>query len=193
MTSSSREAEIAELCARYGLPARRQFALPVSCATYDWWVQARPERREEVVLFIQRRNGNFILHSKCFYPEGAFRVPSGGVKENELLIDAVHRETFEETGLQVSVERFLAIVEFQFCREGNVRILTSYLFLLHELAGELRANDTQERISAFAEMPLRDLTGVAQRLECLSPDWCDWGRYRAFAHRLACEVLAPAG
>ena len=33
------------------------------------------------------------------------------------------------------------------------------------------------------------LNEVAEKLETLPPDWLDWGRYRATAHRLIVELL----
>lgn len=185
----SREAEIAELSKLYGEPVHRQYVLGVSRETYEWWSKAERKREGEVVLFIRRINGKLILHSKDFYPAGTLRVPSGGIKKGESLLNAARREAFEETGLPVAVERFLAIVEFEFRFQALSLPFPSYLFLLRELGGELKAKDTDERISAFVEVPLSELVAVAQRLENMPPAWRDWGRYRAFPHRLAAAII----
>jgi len=188
-----RKAEIAGLSELYGEPVHRQYVLGVSQETYEWWSKAGRKREGEVVLFIRRINGKLILHSKDFYPAGTLRVPSGGIKEGEPLLDAARREALEETGLQVAAERFLAIVEFEFRFQALSLPFLSYLFLLREQGGELKAKDTEERISAFVEVPPSELVAVAQRLENMPPAWRDWGRYRAFPHRLAAELLQDLG
>ena len=193
LVSSDREAEIVQLSTVHGQPVRQRCVLDVSQATYNWWSAVQPRRQHgEVVLFIRRHNGNLILHSKDFYPVGTLRVPSGGIKEDEPLLDAAHREALEETGLQVAVERFLAVVEFEFrCQKFSISF-PSYLFLLRELGGELKAMDADEHIVAFAEVAPDNLTSVAQCLENVPQDWCDWGQFRAFPHRLAAELLAKS-
>ena len=120
-------------------------------------------------------------------------MPSGGIKEDESLLDAVHREAFEETGLQVAIERFLAVVEFEFCCQGLAIPFPSYLFLLREMGGELKAIDADEHIVALSEVTPTDLLSVAQHLENVPPNWHDWGRFRAIPHRLAAELLQGIG
>jgi NAD+ diphosphatase len=188
---SDREQELADIGRRYGTPTRRHFLLEVSPAGLDWWVRASHKRYGEVVLFIRRPNGNLLLHTKDFYPAGALRVPSGTVKENEPLLVAVQRESFEETGLELAIERFLAVVEFEFRLQQNSIPFSSYLFLLRETGGELGAIDVSERISGFAEVPPSGLLEVAEHLEKMPPERQDWGRFRAYPHRLAAELLDP--
>jgi len=65
--------------------------------------------------------------------------------------------------------------------------------LLRELGGELRVMDADERIATFAEVTAADLPLVAQRLENVPAHWRDWGRFRAFPHRLAAELLQTRG
>jgi NAD+ diphosphatase len=185
-----REAEIAQLSAQYGTPRRERCALDVSQGTHEWWSSDKVRRRDgEVVLFIQRRNGNLILHTKDFYPDGVLRVPSGGIKGGEAVVAAVHREALEETGLQVAIARFLALVEFEFHWRGQVTRYPSYSFLLRELAGDLGSLDPQERISALTEVPFSELPAVARDLENVPPSWRDWGQFRAIPHRLVAELM----
>ena len=141
------------------------------------------------MLFLRRASGNVLLHTKDHYPKGAFRVPSGGVRNQESLLDAVHRETFEETGLQVAVERFLAVVLFDFRWHESTIPLSSYLFLLRERGGQLEVQDSHEHITAFREVALSGLKSVAYHLENLPPARRDWGLFRAIPHRLAAELL----
>lgn len=186
----NRQTELETLAAAYGTPVRRSVALDVGENNLSWWSTIKARRRDgEVVLFIRRPSGNLILHSKDFYPAGVFRVPSGGIKRGEPVLDAVCREVREETGLEVAVEQFLAFVEFEFHHAGDVVLYPSYAFLLRESAGELRVMDLQERISAFREAPFTALAAVARDLERVPPDWQTWGEFRALPHRLVAELL----
>ena len=193
MPQTEHEAEIRLLGEQFGLPVRRHCVLHVDRATYEWWTEIKPRRRGEVVLLIRRRNGNFILHTKDFYPEGTERVPSGGIKKEESLLDAAYREAGEETGLQVVVERLLAVIHYEFHFGKQVIDFPSHLFLLREVGGDLKANDVDERICGFGEVPVEELNSVAERLEQLSPEWRDWGCFRSYPHRLAAELLCESG
>ena len=191
MTAVDREAEISELSALFGIPLRQRCALDVSQASHAWWSTEKARRRDgEVVLFILRRNDKLILHTKDFYPGGVMRVPSGGIKQGEAVLAAVHREVLEETGLQVSIERFLTLVEFEFHGPGQVIYYPSYSFLLHEVTGDLQSLDADERIVAFSEVSPSQLEVIAERLENVPPNWQDWGKFRAIPHRLAAELLS---
>ncbi|UCC77199.1 MAG: NUDIX hydrolase [Anaerolineales bacterium] len=191
--TSNREAEIAELSALYGAPAHRQCVLKVDPGTLEWWTSIQPRRRGEVVLFIYRTNGHLILHTKDFYPAGTLRVPSGGIKKQEALADAAQREAREETGLEVAIERFLAVIDFEFQHQDRSLHFHSYLFQLREMGGELKVKDERERISAFVEILPSELTSVAESLENMPPAWRDWGRFRALPHRVAAELLPGFG
>lgn len=194
LNEAEREAEIAQLGAQFGMPIRRHYALDVGQATHEWWSAEKARRRDgEVVLFILRGNGNVVLHTKDFYPPGAFRVPSGGIRRDEPLLNAVQREAWEETGLQVVIERFLAVLGFEFRFQGQVIPYPSYLFLLREVGGELKTMDAEERITGFAEAPLLELLSIAERLENVPPSWHDWGLFRAIPHRVAAELLGVGG
>ena len=190
MDAIDREAEIAQLSAQYGAPLRQCCALDMSRANDAWWSTGKARRRDgEVALFIRRRNGNLILHTKDFYPDGVLRVPTGGIKPGEAVIAAVHRETMEETGLQVAVERFLALVEFEFHCQGQVIPYPSYGFLLREITGDLKALDPDERITAFGEVSFSELPAVATALENVPATWQDWGQFRAIPHRLVAGLM----
>src|SRR5215207_10727066 len=109
MLAPAVETEIAALSARYGRPRR------VS-AELDGW-QFSPltmeDRYGEVCMVVRRPNGRLITAKKTFYPTGAFRLLTGGVDHGEPIAEALLREVAEETGLDVVVRRFLAVIEYQ--------------------------------------------------------------------------------
>jgi len=184
------EKEVAELARRYGPLERRHYTLEIGERTFaDWREVMCNNRRGEVGLFILRPSGNVILHAKEFYPEGTYRVPTGGIERGEDVVTAVHREAREETGLTVAIERCLGVLEYEFRYRGETLPFVSYVFLLRENGGQLCPQDEGERITSFQEVPPTELEVVARNLRAIEADWYDWGHYRAIAHSFVAEVL----
>src|SRR5215207_850949 len=109
MLAPATETEIADLAARYGSPRRVTAALDGG----QFSPLTMEDRYGEVCMVVRRPNGRLITAKKTFYPAGAFRLLSGGVGHGELIAAALLREVAEETGLDVVVRRFLAVIEYQ--------------------------------------------------------------------------------
>ena len=184
------EKEVAELARQYGPLERRHYVLEMGERTFAYWREVCNDRRGEVALFILRPSGNVILHTKEFYPEGIYRVPTGGIEWGEDVVTAVHREAREETGLTVAIERCLGVLEYEFRYRGETLPFVSYVFLLRENSGELCPQDKDERITSLREVPLTELEAVARNLRALEADWRDWGHYRAIAHSFVADCLS---
>jgi 8-oxo-dGTP pyrophosphatase MutT (NUDIX family) len=176
--------------AEYGAPVARTVQYDVTYDTFLYWELVRRKRTAEVVLLLRRPNGRYVVHTKAFYPQGTYRLLSGGVKPGEALVPAVRREALEETGLEVRIERFLGQIEHQFRHKGRCLPFTSYLFVVSDDGGEIASNDPGEEITDYREVALEELLTVADELESLPEDWIDWGRFRAVPHRLAVELLS---
>lgn len=185
--------EIEALVRRFGEPRRQNHTIQVSQNAYDHWMQkvyAGPAScRGEVIMVIVRPNGKVLLHTKDFYPAAVYRLPSGRVLWEEQIEEALHNEVAEETGLDVRVERFLGVIEYEFCCQGKSIPFVSYVFQLQELGGQLCCRDHQERIIGFRDATIGELSPVAKQLEDLVPQWQDWGHFRAIAHRFVKEML----
>lgn len=184
------EKEVAELARQYGPLEQRRYVLEIGERGFAFWQEKRSNSRGEVALFILRPNGNLILHTKESYPDGIYRVPTGGIERGEDVVTAVHREAREETGLTVTINRCLGILEYEFRYREEMLPFVSYVFLLRENDGQLHPQDEGERITAFWEVPLTELDAVAQNLQDIEADWRDWGHYRAIAHSFVAEVLS---
>ena len=183
------EKEVTELARRYGPLERRHYVLEVGERAFTHWREERGDSRGEVALFILHPSGTVILHTKEFYPEGIYRVPTGGIEQGEDVVTAVHREAREETGLTVTIERCLGVLEYEFRYQGETLPFVSYVFLLRENGGQLCPQDEGERITSLREVPLTELEAVARNLRAIEADWRDWGHYRSIAHSFAAEVL----
>lgn len=232
--------ELVELGQRYGQPLVRTVDLPLE----GYWdprsgslsgeaaadeapdaqgAAPKPERLSEVCMVVRRPNGRLITGTKAFYPHRVFRLLTGGVEAGEGVLDALLRETLEETGLETEVRRFLAAVAYRFpapsarAAAGTsaakttaelhpVRFCT-FAFLLDEAGGVLGALDEAERLDEYREIEPADLAQMAAGLETLDPTgsqpdpvtdmeagaWRDWGRFRGVIHRLVWEALQRPG
>lgn len=187
-------AELAGLAERYGTP--RLVSALIGAAFYD--PIKRPDRIGEVCMVIRRPGGKILLSTKDFYPRGAYRLPTGGIAHGEAVLDALLRETHEETGLEVEIRRFLAWIDYEGPVVGGDEKISfhTFAFLLDEVGGTLGALDPNERILDYREMAVADLPAVAEHLEGLAGlgteivgDWGDWGRFRAVVHRAVYDAL----
>ena len=180
--------EIEELARRYGPIERRSFSLERGGERCEYWRRALAQRRGEVI-FLVKRPGGLILHTKDIYPPGVYRLPSGGVSWGESVLSALHREVREEMGLEIEVECFLGLLEYEFhCQEETLPFV-SYVFLVRGGEGELIPQDEEECILSFRQVSVAELAAVADSLRAVEEDWRDWGEFRAIAHDFVVETM----
>lgn len=142
--------------------------------------------REEVVLVIPGRKG-ILLISKDYYPFGTYRLPTGKIKPDEGIEEAVIREGKEEVGIPPRISTFLGILKLGFSIPPSSSI--SYFFLLEPISGSPKPLDPEERISDFIEVPLERLPKVAEKLRALEGSWHEWGLFRAMEIEFALSAL----
>jgi len=160
----------------------------------------RTDRYGEVCMVVRRPNGRLLTMTKTFYPRGVSRLPTGGINHGEPILAALLRETFEETGLQVEVRRFLAAVAYRTGGAGASPVFYTFVFLLDEVGGTLGTLDPGERVEAFFEVEPDSLPELAAKLERVESVysseiegyWGNWGRFRAVIHRITWEALGQA-
>jgi NAD+ diphosphatase len=185
------ETEIGDLAVRYGQPHR--VAVELTGAPFSPLILE--DRHGEVCMVVRRPSGKLITAIKTFYPAGAFRLLTGGVGHGEPIAAALLREVAEETGLDVVVRRFLAVIEYRLRGgwelgdrgQGGSDVVLSpishlpspishsfatFAFLLDETGGTLQAQDAGERIGSFRELAIADLPALAETLEN-APDTYD--------------------
>jgi 8-oxo-dGTP pyrophosphatase MutT (NUDIX family) len=186
------EGEVAQLLADYGPGQRREAILDISTATFDDWrdkIGNPSTRRGEGVLCIQRPDGKILLHTKRFYPLGIYRLPTGGVNPGETVLAGAARETKEETGLEISVERFLGTVEYEFRNRQRRFFYVSYVFVLRSDNSPPQVHDPNEAITDFRYVPPAEIPNIAAQLREISGHWGDWGRFRALPHEVVADGL----
>ena len=187
--------ELTQLAQRYGQPIVQTVNLGAN--TYFDPLN-KSDRYGEVCMVIRRKNGRLLTAIKTFYPRGAYRLLTGGINYGEPVLDALLRETHEETGLEVEVKCFLAAVAYQLNNSEETPIFYTFAFLLDEVGGTLGVLDEDERVESFREIEPSELPGMAdflahlghQQSEEINGDLNDWGRFRAVIHRLVWEALS---
>jgi len=174
---------VARLAHRYGEPRSLVCALP----SVDF--PPLSERKHgEVCMAILRRGGGFLLQTKRSYPNAVMRLPSGGIKPGEDIEHALVREIWEETNLDVTIERFVAVLRYR--DESRPTAFRTFLFLVREVNGTLRNNDPHEHITEWREATPAQLPYYAEELRRLQPSWRNWGLFRAAALEALSDHLA---
>ena len=187
--------EIERLARRFGDPLVIESAIPDH---FDDPIR-KPDRYGEVCMVVRRPSGAVLLAIKTFYPRGAYRLPTGGIHRGEAILDALLRETHEETGLRTEVRRFLSRIAYHSLEAPtSTPLFHSFAFLLDEIGGTLGPLDASEQIEDWREVAIADLPRVADYLDGLRTqgtqdiggDWRAWGKFRAVVHRAVHQALA---
>jgi len=180
------------------LPLVRAVTLPTS-KNFD--PLSKKDRYGEVCMVVRRKNGRLLTMTKAYYPQNAYRLPTGGINNGEGVLHALLRETQEETGLDVVVTRFLVGVSYSLKNTPEQPIFYTFAFLLDEQDGTLGAIDESEQVEDFREVTPDELPLLAQQLAHLNAgfakklvgQWNEWGEFRAVIHQLVYEALQPDG
>ncbi|BAM01605.1 MULTISPECIES: NUDIX hydrolase [Caldilinea] len=164
---------------------------------------ASNSRRAEICYIMHRGDPmqGVLLHSKVFYPEGMYRLPTGGVHSGERILETLVREIFEETGLRVGdgnsqahIERCLGVLayELRHATLGTISFATYHFLVRMPSHAEIMPQDPEESIRGWQWRPATELHLIADRLAMVhqvSQEWADWGRYRALSHRFVARHL----
>ncbi len=184
---TNKQEETKQLTDRYGQPEIINAALPTGL--FD--PMSIPDRDSEIVAAILRPTGKLILITKPFYPTDTYRLPSGGVEIGESIESALHREIYEETGLQVEILHFVAIIHYS--AETTQHTFTSHVFLVKEIGGELVCHDVEEQISGFREIAPIELKNIIAHLQSIRGDFEEWAQFRAVAHEAVLKAFYKEG
>jgi 8-oxo-dGTP pyrophosphatase MutT (NUDIX family) len=157
----------------------------------------KSDRYGEVCMVVHRPNGHLLTMKKVFYPPEGYRLLTGGIKHGEAIYDALLRETYEETGLEVKVQRFLVAASYQVPEVSATPVFYTFAFLLDETGGTFGVIDESEQVEGFREIEVNQLLEIEKSLASLKGQysekiggyWGDWGQFRAAIHRLVWEAL----
>ena len=153
---------ILDVESRFGRPAEIDFNYEMSEREFEM-VRASQKhgRAHDVTLFIIDK-GKIIVIKKPMYPAGAYRPPSGGVAPGEPFIDGALREAYEETGLVISLERYILRAGVKFSHGDRMIDWTSHVFAAVPTGGKLEPIDTHEIVEALS-VDVQELMGSIRR------------------------------
>jgi 8-oxo-dGTP pyrophosphatase MutT (NUDIX family) len=78
-------------------------------------------RSHDFTFFISDEDNKIAVIRKHQHPAGFYRAPSGGAEPDEDLVAAIRREALEETGLSITIVRYLLRLKVAFrCNGINV-------------------------------------------------------------------------
>lgn len=104
---------------RFGAPRDLSLSFAVDSHELDLVSGSlRKLRTHDVTFFIRQADGIVVIR-KPMFPPGAYRAPSGGVGAGESAEEGIRREAWEETGLDVQVERYVLRIEATFRGLGS--------------------------------------------------------------------------
>jgi ADP-ribose pyrophosphatase YjhB (NUDIX family) len=120
----------------------------------------RPKFRVAVATLIFDEQGRILLF-KHTYRKFEWGIPAGGLEHREQPIDAIQREFFEETGMQIQVERLLTAVS---AREDHH---ISIIYLCKIVSGEFKESSEISEIRYFPvnELPARMLSAEKELIQ----------------------------
>ncbi|MSQ37682.1 MAG: NUDIX hydrolase [Chloroflexi bacterium] len=134
---------------RWGAPRRFTFEAEISPTERELIRRTRRgTRAHDVTLFIEHA-GRYAVIAKHQYPAGGWRAPGGGINEGEELEAGALREGFEETGLAITLERYLLHIDARFaCGALEAEPWHTEVFLARSASAALAPRDTHEIAAA---------------------------------------------
>lgn len=147
-----------EAARRWGAPSRRAYETEITLAERDTIIRTRRgTRAHDVTLFIEH-SGRYAVIAKPTYLPGVWRAPGGGIDANEELEAGALREALEETGLAVTLERYLIHIDARFTCGADLEPWHTEVFLARAATDLIAPRDTHE-ISAARWATREELQG----------------------------------
>jgi 8-oxo-dGTP pyrophosphatase MutT (NUDIX family) len=143
-------------------------------------------RTHDVTLFILDPQRRIALIRKPQFAHGVWRPPGGGIKHGEEFAAGAAREALEETGLRVSLDRYLVDAHASFHHDGTTLSWRTHVFSAQTTDRVLEPQDADE-IAGARWSTLDELAGTL-RARLLGTGHALW-RYRVALHDAALKEL----
>jgi len=137
------------------------------------------DRRGEVGFLLKRKNDKYVVVRSKKYPKYVYRIPTGGIRFSESALDALYREVKEELGVEFEIDTFKGIIEYEIKYQDEIIKFYSYLFGINEISGNLIEDATEDEISDYKEIGIKELKDMASRLINVEGAWKDWCGFRS--------------
>jgi len=113
-----------------------------------------------VAVIVEDDRGRFLMVEEVSGGQVVFNQPAGHVEEDEAILDAVRRETLEETGWQVEPRHFLGVYTYKAPANG----VTYYRFCYAAEAVRHRSSELDDGIIAAHWLDLDDIRQLGDKL-----------------------------
>lgn len=114
---------------KYGKPVEVEHVQSITEAEMEILAGSKQSgRAHDFTVFIFNGQGEVAVIRKPSFPEGVYRAPSGGVGPGEDVETGIKREAWEETGLQIVLERYLLRVKVVFWSGCKSEVWTTHVF-----------------------------------------------------------------
>ncbi len=137
--------QLSTIRARFGYPYHQWMTQEFDEAGWNLVQKSILQKRaHDVTMLIEGPDGRYAMMSKHSYPPGIYRSPSGGVHPGEDLAEGALREAREETGLNITLKRFILHITLDISFEKEVVTWDSYVFYATTQDTELNPTDLKE-------------------------------------------------
>ena len=113
-----------------------------------------------VAVVVEDAQGRFLMVEEHSSGRVLFNQPAGHVEEDEAILDAVRRETLEETGWEIEPEHFLGLYTYKAPANG----VTYYRFCFIGKARQQVTNELDRGIIAAHWLSLEDIRQLGDKL-----------------------------
>lgn len=154
----------------YGEPTVERWDIPLTEKEFRAVeLHRRRGRAHDVSLLIVKAEQAAVIR-KPGDPDGAFRIPSGGVHPEESFVDGAVREAYEETGLSVKVEDYLLQIHANFTFDGDTAPWTTHVMLATPLDGDAEIlSETELQPRDVGEIEAARWMGWSELVHDVSP------------------------
>ncbi|WP_372987955.1 NUDIX hydrolase [Marinobacter sp.] len=113
-----------------------------------------------VAVIVEDDRGRFLMVEEVSGGQVVFNQPAGHVEEDEAILDAVRRETLEETGWQVEPRHFLGVYTYKAPANG----VTYYRFCYAAETVRHRSSELDDGIIAAHWLELDEIRQLGDKL-----------------------------
>jgi ADP-ribose pyrophosphatase YjhB (NUDIX family) len=136
--------QISAMVQQYGVPEERTFGIAVTEKEFNRIKSSQTDgRNHDVTAYIQK-DDQVIVIAKHIYPPDLYRAPSGGLKPGEDFHDGLFREVREETGCEITIDRFVMRTAVSFIHGNEMIYWRSFIFLCSYVSGDFQFTDKDE-------------------------------------------------
>ena len=140
------------------------------------------------VVFAVRENNKIWLTRQFEYPDGVYRIPSGGIGLEEPILNALKREVQEELGINIIDYKLIGFIEYKISYKEKLLDFYSFVFLIEKFSKDSEI-ETDGEISEILPVEINNMKKYIDVLLNQKGFWKDWGKLRYQSSHIIFEYL----